>query len=237
MRKTRPIISPEIYLNLSDNYSTRFNGLCYVFFNDKYLNYLDGYNLNPILFIKSIKIYSIQTKEQAFVAIIRNGSSLSSIDFECLIYLGFTEFVFFGYACGISACSNIGEVVLIEKAFIGEGVSQYYNANRKFHCTSTLLNEKIKGKLVGLTQIKSASCFSTDAFFMETTKLIQHLKSSKVDYIDMECSSLASISCYRNVKSSFLFCVSDLIKEDTWEYDNDIDLRKILISVFELLLR
>lgn len=211
--------------------------MCYVFFNDKYLNYLDDYDLNPILFIKSIKIYSIQTKKQAFIAIIRNGSSLSSIDFECLIYLGFTEFVFFGYACSISACSNIGEVVLIEKAFIGEGVSQYYSANKKFHCTSKLLNEKIKDKLVGLKLIKSASCFSTDAFFMETDKLIQCLKSSKVDYIDMECSALASISCYRNVKSAFLFCVSDLIKENTWEYNNDIDLRKIVISVFELLLR
>jgi purine-nucleoside phosphorylase len=79
-------------------------------------------------------------------------------------------------------------------------------------------------------KIKSVSCYSTDALFMETEELIDDLKNMKIECIDMECSALASISYFRKVNATFIFCVSDVLTKDGWEYNINIDLRRILVD-------
>jgi len=230
MKNKTPIITPENYLKQTDINNIKFNGLCHVFFNNTYLNYFGNYDLEQIFKLKSFNIYSFQLENQkVFLAIIRNGSSLSSIDFECLIHLGFTEFIFYGFAGSIN-CSNIGDILLIEKAFIGEGVSQYYTKNRKYNYTSKPLNKQIMDKLDNHFQIKTVNCYTTDALFMETKELIDDLKCLEVECIDMECSALTSISHFRKVNATFIFCVSDILRENEWECNKDIDLRNILVN-------
>lgn len=69
---------------------------------------------------------------------------------------------------------------------------------------------------------------------METEDLIMELKKYEIGCIDMECSALTSISDYREVNVAFIFCISDMIKGDSWIYKNDVDLRKKLVDVLLL---
>lgn len=226
------IITPEKYLTRK-KIQVHLEGLCHVFFNKTYIKYFEDYELKPVFTLNTINIYSIHLKTNAYVAIIRNAASLSSIDFECLIHIGFSDFIFYGFACSISNC-NIGDIVLVKKAYIGEGVSQHYNKNTIYNLTSEQLNSQLINKLDSQFIVNVLNCYSTDALFMETGDLLEELKKYEIGCIDMECSALTSISDYRKVNVAFIFCISDMIKGDSWIYKNDIDLRKRLVDALLL---
>lgn len=230
-----PIVTPRKYLGQELIENIGFDGLCNVFFNEVYLNYFENSKLKLELCVNSIKIFSFHKKKNIYIAIIRNGAALSSVDFECLIYLGFKEYIFYGYACSIDDRSDIGDLLLINKTFVGEGVSQYYGNHRKYTCTSESLNLKIMNKISGEHGIRYANCYTTEALFMETISFINKLKSLGINCIDMECSALSSIALLRNVRVAFVFCVSDAIKDDEWMYRNDVNLRELLVhTLFSL---
>jgi purine-nucleoside phosphorylase len=231
-----PIICPTNYLRGRgfEKNIKQFSGLCHVFFNSSYLKYFNDYDITLVVDVKSFKIFSLlldNKNNPVFLAIIRNGAALAAIDFDCLIYLGFTEFVFYGYACSLGRYA-IGDIVLLQNTFIGEGVSQFYIGKCILNvATSMTLNYYVKNKLRNY-KIDMVNCYTTEALFMETPMLIHHLECQGIECIDMESSALSSIANYRGVDVAFIFCISDAIKNYEWIYNDDIDKRKILINTF-----
>lgn len=225
------IVTIDAYLDQIGTQRLVQFGLCHIFFNSKYLDYFDSSQYSLVVEYKGFSVYSLclDVKKSIHIAFIRNGASLSAIDFECLIHLGFNEFIIWGFCCSIGEC-NIGDLVIVNKAYIGEGVSKYYDKDVEFANPSIELNQRILDCLKPKRTIIPVSCFSTEALFMETERLIINLKNQNIDCIDMECSALASIAEYRNVKMSCLFSVSDTIRLCQWNRANDIDLRRILID-------
>ena len=226
------IIQPENYIKHICINNHKFSGLCHIFFNSAYVRYFEKYKLTQIVNLNTIQIYSIKLQEDAYIAVIRNGASLSAIDFEVLIYWGFTEFIVYGYACSIGN-GNLGNLFLIGKAYIGDGVSRYYtnNKEKQYVVPSITLNNKILQKLSRAHKIHMANCYTTDALFMETKQLVDSLIRLNIDCIDMECSALTTISNYRNINISFIFAISDTIRNGKWEYNNKINLRETLVNV------
>lgn len=225
------IVTVEAYLDQIGIQRLVQFGQCHIFFNSKYLDYFELYRYNLVVKYKGFSIYSLylDVKKSIYIAFIRNGASLSAIDFECLIHLGFNEFIIWGFCCSIGKC-NIGDLVIVNKAYIGEGVSKYYDKDVEFVNTSSDLNQWILNRLRPKRTILPVYCFSTEALFMETERLVTNLKNQNIDCIDMECSALASIAEYRNVKVSCLFSVSDTIRQSQWHRANGSDIRSILID-------
>ncbi len=231
MSSNNPIINPSYYLKKCNVERLQFSGLCHVFFNEAYIELLNSKGIEHVISFKAIKIYNIQYpgNRKTYVAIIRNGASLAAIDFESLIYIGFTDFIFYGYACSIHNGDGIGDLLLINRAYIGEGVSQYYGNKNKFINLINGLTEIIVGKLQGLNNFRCANCFTTEALFMETCELVHNLDEEGVDCIDMECSALSTIARYRHVNAAFIFCISDVIVNNNWSCDTEIILRERLL--------
>lgn len=229
------IISPSKYLNRNGGEAPLLSGVCHVFFNKEYISFFTHYSIECVFQYKAIYVYSLDVKKKVFIAIIRNGASLASIDYECLIELGFSSFVVYGYTCCINNCAEIGEIVLINKAYIGEGVSRYYARNKHFNVVSESLNSQIAHKLASHFNFRIVNCYTTEALFMETPEFISELRARSISCIDMECSALATISKYRGVHVAFVFCISDVIKMYKWLRDGSINLRERIANAFLLI--
>lgn len=232
MNSHNPIINPSDYLKKCNVERSQFRGLCHVFFNEAYIKLLSSKRIEHVISFKAVKIYNIYypDNKKSYIAIIRNGASLAAVDFESLIYIGFTDFIFYGYACSIRNGDEIGNLLLVNQAFIGEGVSQYYENKDKSINLINNLTGIITEKLQGLYNFRLANCYTTEALFMETYELVHKLDKKGLDCIDMECSALSTIAHYRQVNAAFIFCVSDMIVDDKWICNiEEINLRDRLL--------
>jgi purine-nucleoside phosphorylase len=127
---------------------------------------------------------------------------------------------------------EIGDIVLIEKSYAGEGVSKYYYNENNCCRTSNVLNKRIKRRYISSRAIEEVCCYTTEALFRETRELIEDLRKKGVDCIDMESSALLSVANFRHVNLTFLFCISDKMIGCNWIYNNCLNLRKKILDTF-----
>jgi len=105
---------------------------------------------------------------------------------------------------------NIGDVILLEGAVKGDGVSRYYSPAEFPAVADFGLTSKMRGKLdtndekyhIGLS-------FSTDALYREEESLISLLKELKVLSIDLESSAFLTVGRRLGLKCCWVGIISD----------------------------
>ncbi|MGT2716533.1 nucleoside phosphorylase [Streptococcus respiraculi] len=156
------------------------------------------------------------------------GSPACVAVLEDLIALGMRKLVLFG-TCGVLD-EDIAETSIIVplSAIRDEGTSYHYvKASDEI-----LLNTDIQQAFIQFLEDKKIShvtgkVWTTDGIYRETIDKLRKRKDSGAICVDMECSAVAALACFRGVDIAHFFYAADHLSEEEWDMRtlaNDADL-------------
>ena len=146
------------------------------------------------------------------------GAPGVSMLLETLIALGVKRFINVGIAGGLQKASHIGDVVVCTSAIRDEGVSYHYLEDPSASALpsenlTTTLRQTLERDGIRYTE---GPTWTTDAFFRETVREIQHYQKKGVVTVEMEAAALFAISTVRGVEMASGFVISDSVAELVW---------------------
>jgi uridine phosphorylase len=146
------------------------------------------------------------------------GAPQAVLIMEKLIVLGARRILFFGWCGSTQESVKNGDLVLPDRAVIGEGTSMYYPSKNEDTRPSSNMFKAIKEGLEGCSvPCHTGAVWSTDAPYRETRQKILTLQKEGVIGVDMEVSALFSAAQFRHVECGALLVVSDELGTLRWK--------------------
>jgi purine-nucleoside phosphorylase len=119
---------------------------------------------------------------------------------------------------------SIGDIILVNCAFRDEGTSYHYIKPSKISYPSKKLFNEIKKRFIlNKVDFKKGCVWTTDAPYRETEVEIKYFRDKGVLCVDMESSAIFSVCKYYNIKASSVLVVSDLLLDNKWRYEFNLD--------------
>jgi purine-nucleoside phosphorylase len=181
----------------------------------------------------------IINETQGRVAVIGNfgiGASNAANMLEMLIAFGVKKIISLGTAGTLQHSTNVGDIVVCNKAIAEEGVSPHYFENCREYFPSEELTKELEKHLVEQKcTFKIGATWTTDAPYRETIAKTKKFQEEKVETVEMEASALFAICNYRGVEIASLFSISDSLASLKWEpgfhhKSNQATLNKIFLT-------
>ncbi|MSU90503.1 hypothetical protein GE300_12885 [Rhodobacteraceae bacterium 2CG4] len=115
-------------------------------------------------------------------------------------------------SCGsLTSDLELGTVLVVSKAWSGEGVSQYYLPKKPFFKSTLSVPILARAIKTSHLTVKTGPVFTTSACLMESDKDKNTWRSKGCLAVDMECASVFSVCHYYHVQCAALLWVSDLV--------------------------
>jgi len=173
------------------------------------------------------------------------GSSLSG---DCVLLLGETpveEIVFVGTIGGLNG-SNIGNLVLCEKAFDGEGFSRYLTHSvkemlekNKFVSSDSLFLDTFESYIMNIgkfNKIVRGNIYTIGSLVAETIENLLCIENNDFKGIDMEVSGVYNAASKINKKILAALIVSDLpLEKNVYKIENSKEKKEIIKKINEVL--
>jgi len=150
-----------------------------------------------------------------------SGSGAASMQFERFLCHGFAdEGIGIGYVGATQEDLEIGDVIIPDEAIIGEGTTSYYfPENSSFppvlkkgyqaKPSPIILDKLIREAKKEKVDFRLGPIYTTESFPMETPEMIKSLNEKGVLGLDMETSSLFSVSDYHGKDAAAILVVTD----------------------------
>ena len=140
------------------------------------------------------------------------GGLRTANSLEQLSTLGIKKVYAVGLGGGLQEFLKVEDVILLEGAVRGDGVSRYYVPNEYPSIADFSLISQLKSKLDSVDEkFYYGLSFGTDALYRESLKLISSLKELGILLIDLESSALFAISRKLGLKACWIGVISDLL--------------------------
>ncbi|OJV93766.1 MAG: hypothetical protein BGO39_15470 [Chloroflexi bacterium 54-19] len=142
------------------------------------------------------------------------GAPAAAIILEEMVALGVKKFISIGTAGSLQNSSDIGDIIVCNKAIRDEGVSHHYLASDKYAYPSPVLTDRLKSELTknDLAYTEGVS-WTIDAIYRETVAEARHYQAEGVITVEMEASALMAVAQYREVDLACAFVISDSLAE------------------------
>ena len=145
------------------------------------------------------------------------GAPYAVMVLEKLIVLGAKRILYFGWCGSIREKVRIADIVVSDRAVIGEGTSGYYPIGNDYPRPSHGIIGAIEASLEEFSMpFHKGSVWSTDAPYRETRQKVLFLQSQGVLSVDMELSALFTVARFRRVEIGALLVVSDELGTLSW---------------------
>ncbi|MGD9022944.1 MAG: nucleoside phosphorylase [Deltaproteobacteria bacterium] len=146
------------------------------------------------------------------------GAPQAVMVLEKLVVLGARKILFLGWCGSVQNGIGIGDFVVVDRALVGEGTSQYYGSRGEVAKASKRLSASIEKSLVAhAVSFHKGLVWSTDAPYRETRQKVLSLQQNGVLGVDMEASALFSAARFRQVEMAALLVVSDELGSLRWK--------------------
>lgn len=138
------------------------------------------------------------------------GAPAASFNIEtCLCHSPASIGLGVGYCGGLQPETEMGKIIIPNKARIGDGTSSYYGKTEFSTPDQQLVKRLIDATYSRGYEPLIGEIYSIDAPFMETRDFIGRLSREGVLGIDMETSALFSIAEYHGKRAAAILVVSD----------------------------
>jgi purine-nucleoside phosphorylase len=137
---------------------------------------------------------------------------------EKLIVLGAKKILFLGWCGSVQESVQIADLLLPDRAMIGEGTSGYYASGNVGPMPSKKIVKAIEDSLEACSiPFHKGLVWSTDAPYRETRQKVLLLQQEEVLGVDMEISALFAAARFRSVEIAALLVVSDELGSLHWK--------------------
>lgn len=163
------------------------------------------------------------------------GSPTAAAVMEELIIMGAKRFFNIGTAGSLQKESQIGDIILCDKAIRDEGTSHHYLKSSKYAFPSEKLTEKYASALKEKSiMFKTGGSWTIDTPYRETIEEAKQYQKERIYTVEMEASALFAVAEYRKVEVMAAFSVSDLLGELEWHPAfRDEKTANSLIAIFD----
>lgn len=175
------------------------------------------------------------------ITVISSGIG-SPISGDCALALSYTEcryVIFSGSAGAINKYYNIGDILVVNEAVIGEGFSRYHSPDIRRDCfgepvqgsreASEILMDSVrhKEKKYGISCYEGR-IFSIDSILGERKETFDFMKDKGCDAVEMEVSAVFTACRTAGKKAAALILISDLPLKDMnlFEGITEIDIKR-----------
>ncbi|MDM8514982.1 nucleoside phosphorylase [Desulfobacterales bacterium HSG16] len=167
------------------------------------------------------------------------GAPYAAMILETLISWGASDFIFFGWCGAISSDVHSGDIILVSKAIIDEGLSSHYrigtqdidqykiqsrNEYRKkssdidFSAPSPDLFKRLADRFEkNNVSFITGPVWTTDAIFRETPEKVLFFQSKGALAVEMEMSAMFSVAEFAQVNMAGVLVVSDELSTLSWQ--------------------
>jgi purine-nucleoside phosphorylase len=167
------------------------------------------------------------------------GSPMSG---DCALALNYTEctnVIFSGSAGAINQSYNIGDILTVNEAVIGEGFSRYHSENIRSDCFGELVQGDREAALGLMDTIKNKESkygilchegriYSIDSILGERKETFDFMKEKGCDAVEMEVSAIFTACKTGGKKAAAVILISDLPLRDRnlFEGITEIDIKR-----------
>ncbi|MDE7164076.1 MAG: nucleoside phosphorylase [Clostridiales bacterium] len=136
---------------------------------------------------------------------------------EDLIAGGVKELIHIGFAGGLQQNMRVGDIVLTDGAYNDTAVARLYGFDYDFIESTKSLTDDLQNLLThnGINFMRGKH-WTTDAGYMETYgQLVEHRDKGAL-CVEMEGVGLFAVANYRKCRSSAIYVISDVHRENDW---------------------
>lgn len=160
---------------------------------------------------------AVDTERGFFAAGPAIGAPMAALTLEKLIALGAKRVILCGWCGALAPELRVGDVLLPDRAEVGEGTSAYYGDSRPLHPHPGLRTELAKLLQSADILLHKGTVWSTDAVYREDRRQLAELRRSRgVSAVDMEFSALCAVAAFRRVAFAGVLVVSDELSGASW---------------------
>lgn len=243
--KTKPVItSQEQVLSEAEIEKTPLLGKTAVLLYLKGIEYIqEKYEVEVISehfprFLKACPVYKIKGNDNLCFLDGGRGAPMAVDTLEILKALGVENVISVGLIGSFVDDLDIGEIVVVNKAFVEEGTSLHYYESIDYSVPNTKLFNQLH-KYFNTSKV--ATIVSTDTIYRQTFYKEELWRNKGCVGVDMETSALMSVGQYLKMNVASIMMVSDKhpvsLQDDIWQWKMTKDLRKqMLFQVIEFAL-
>ena len=184
---------------------------------------VEGTKVNPIAKISNTNgdkiIYEVDYRgKRLTLFLISVGAPAAVNDLEDLHAMGCKKFIVFGNCGVLDKSIDDCSIIIPNEAIRDEGTSYHYvkdadtiKVNKKYVDEfKKILDEYGYGSTEGMT-------WTTDAFYRETRKRVEHMVSMGAKTVEMECSALQAVAEFRKFELFIFFYAGDNLDLPKWD--------------------
>lgn len=145
------------------------------------------------------------------VCFIRGGyGAPAAVDtLETVLALGVKRVIIMGMCGGFSADINVGDVVIPQMVYCGEGTSQHYLGSIETITPDRSLQEAFFNSYSANFKVLEYPTVSTDAVYRQTMAKEAYWRSKNCVAVDMESSALLAVCQYYSIPACAVLLCSD----------------------------
>ncbi len=146
------------------------------------------------------------------------GAPAATAILEICVALGVREFLSIGMAGALQTSTQIGDLIVCERAIRDEGVSHHYVAPEKYAYPSPALTQRLHKSLVEAgIQPTVGTTWTIDTPYRETVEEVRCYQHEGVLTVEMEAAALFAVAKSRGVELASAFVISDSLAELVWK--------------------
>lgn len=158
---------------------------------------------------------SDSVEDVALIKSLGPGAAAMGMSLEILSALGVREVLILGTAGSLATDLPLGEVCVISRAWIDEGVSRNYGCMSENIVANPAGAAKCADKLEPF-RISQAEIWTTDTPFRETREKVNRFKNLGAKLVDMETSTALAVGRALQLDVQVVRLVSDQLTESGW---------------------
>ncbi|HZU01266.1 MAG TPA: nucleoside phosphorylase [Ktedonobacteraceae bacterium] len=146
------------------------------------------------------------------------GAPAATAILEVCVAMGVREFLSIGMAGTLQTTTQIGDLIVCERAIRDEGVSHHYVVPEKYAYPSPALTQRLHESLMEAgVQPTVGTTWTIDAPYRETVEEVRCYQSEGVLTVEMEAAALFAVAKSRGVEMASAFVISDSLAELVWK--------------------
>jgi uridine phosphorylase len=143
---------------------------------------------------------------------------MSATVMEELAHYGINKVVGYGYAGSLTQAIPVGQIVLVDSAFVSDGTSREYLPDTELvYPDGEMARQFRKCAAVASVMMQEARVWTTDAIYREYPEKVVRWREAGAEIVNMDTAHFYAVSNVVGMSAVYACVVSDCVEGPTWD--------------------